>query len=87
MHSTPSPFAGLVGDGFPYLLELARRQVLQPDATVLPAGATLYCMGVQAVTEDVCGFDFSDFNKYRCARRLVATRCRTAGGGRHGMIW
>jgi hypothetical protein len=30
--------AGLLGDGFSYLLELARRQVLQPGATVVPAG-------------------------------------------------
>lgn len=39
--------AGLLGDGFPYLLELARRQVLQPGATVVPAGKArlngLYC--------------------------------------------
>ncbi|KAK9815442.1 hypothetical protein WJX72_003717 [[Myrmecia] bisecta] len=57
--------AGLLGNNFTYLLELAKKNVLQPNATVVPGAATLYCMGVEALTKDVAGFDFSAFNKYR----------------------
>ena len=61
---------GLFGDGYTYLLELARRRVVQPGATVVPAGATLYCMGVEALTGMVGGgtgggVDCSELNKYR----------------------
>ena len=64
-HKRPLACAGLVGDGFTYLLDLARKRVVQPGATVVPAAATVYCVGVQALTGDVAGFDFSSFNKYR----------------------
>jgi len=33
--------------------------------TVVPAAATMYCMGVEAYTSEVNGFDMSAFNKYR----------------------
>lgn len=57
--------AGLLGDGFPYLLELCRRRVVAPGAAVVPAGATLYCMGVEVATGAVGGFDLSGMNTYR----------------------
>jgi protein arginine N-methyltransferase 7 len=47
------------------MLEMARRNVLTPDAAVVPAAATMYCMGVEAYTSEVNGFDMSAFNKYR----------------------
>ena len=58
--------AGLLGDHVAPLLAMASRNVLQPGATVVPAAATVYCMGVEALTSDVRGFDFAAFNKYRC---------------------
>lgn len=57
--------AGLLGNNWLYLLDMAKKNVLQPNATIIPAAATLYCMGIEARTSDVCGFDFSSFNKYR----------------------
>ncbi|PSC69443.1 arginine methyltransferase [Micractinium conductrix] len=57
--------AGLIGDGFPYLLDLTRRKVVQPGATVIPAAATLYCMGVEALTGRVAGLDMTPMNTYR----------------------
>lgn len=54
-----------MGDDFPYLLELARRRVVQPGAVVVPAAATLYCMGIEALTGEVGGFDFSPLDAYR----------------------
>lgn len=58
--------AGLLGNNWLYLLDMAKKNVLQPGATVVPAAATLYCMGIEARTGEVRGFDFSAFNKYRC---------------------
>jgi len=47
--------AGLVGGNAAGVLELARRQVAQPGATVVPAGATVYCMGVEVLSGEVAG--------------------------------
>lgn len=58
--------AGLLGSNWLYLLDMAKKNVLQPNAIVIPAAATLYCAGIEARTGDVAGFDFSAFNKYRC---------------------
>ena len=58
--------AGLLGNNWLYLLDMAKKNVLQPGATIIPAAATLYCMGIEARTWDACGFDISAFNKYRC---------------------
>lgn len=69
-HTAPTTTVGLLGDGFPYLLELARKRVVQLGATVVPAGATLYCMGLEVATEKVAGFDLSGMNAYRCTVRL-----------------
>ena len=57
--------AGLLGDRVGTLLGMAGRNVLQPGATVVPAAATVYCIGIEALTSDVRGFDFSKFNRYR----------------------
>lgn len=62
---------GLLGNNWLYLLDMAKKNVLQPGATVIPAAATLYCMGIEARTGDVCGFDFSSFNKYRWPAALL----------------
>ena len=47
------------------MLEMARRHVVQPGAVVVPAAATLYCMGVEALTRDVAGFDCGSVNQFR----------------------
>jgi len=57
--------AGLLGDRVVNLLAAARSNVLQPGATVVPAAATLYCMGIEARTTDVRGFNMRPMNKYR----------------------
>ncbi|BDA48465.1 Protein arginine N-methyltransferase 7 [Coccomyxa sp. Obi] len=64
--------AGLLGNNWLYLLDMAKKNVLQPGATVVPAAATLYCMGIEARTGDVRGFDFSAFNKYRWDKQYSA---------------
>jgi protein arginine N-methyltransferase 7 len=57
--------AGLTGDHVLWMLEQARKHVLAPGAVVVPAAATMYCVGLEAYTAEVNGFDFSAFNKYR----------------------
>ena len=57
--------AGLLGDGVQYLLEMVKRKVVQPTARVVPAAATMYCMGIEAVTPPVLGFDMSALDQYR----------------------
>ena len=44
---------------------MARKRVVQPGAAVVPAGASLYCMGVEALTGQVAGLDMSPMNAYR----------------------
>ena len=56
---------GLVGEQFEYILELARRKVVQPNARVIPQAATIYCMGIEATTKPVHGVRLSTFDKYR----------------------
>ncbi|KAL4451864.1 hypothetical protein ABPG75_007526 [Micractinium tetrahymenae] len=57
--------AGLLGDQFPYMLDLVRRCVVAPSAAVVPAAATLYCMGIEVLTGRVAGLDMSPMNTYR----------------------
>jgi hypothetical protein len=76
--------AGLLGDNWLYLLELAKKSVVQPGAAVVPAAATLYVMGVELPPSAAAGFDLSCMDKYRCRRhtwnmsRICATHARLA---------
>lgn len=56
------------------MLEQARRNVVQPGAAVVPAAATLYCMGVESLTGRVRGFDLSAVNKFRWDKSYAAVR-------------
>ena len=42
----------------------------------VPAAATMYCMGVEAYTSEVSGFDMSSFNKYRWDKTYEAVRMK-----------
>ena len=66
--------AGLTGEHALWMLEKARRNVLTPDAVVVPAAATMYCMGVEAYTSEVLGFDVSAQNKYRWDKTYETVR-------------
>jgi type III protein arginine methyltransferase len=68
--------AGLTGDQFPYLLDLTRKKVVQPGATVVPAAATMYCMGIEALTTEVEGVKVSSFNAYRWDGSYVAVKLK-----------
>ncbi|KAK9825810.1 hypothetical protein WJX74_009582 [Apatococcus lobatus] len=57
--------SGLFGNNFTYILELLKKRVLQPNTTVIPNAATMYCMGLEMATGSVCGFDFSSFDQFR----------------------
>lgn len=59
-------FAGLMGNNFLYLLETAKKNVLQPNCAVIPCAASLYVMGISIATRDVAGYDLSGLNMYRC---------------------
>ena len=41
------------------------RLLPQPGADVVPAAATLYCMGIEVLTGEVQGFDLAPLNKHR----------------------
>ena len=96
MHRPSAAWAGLLGSNWLYLLDMAKKNVLQPNATVIPAAATLYCAGIEARTGDVAGFDFSAFNKYRCglapnifvahARRGCSVVCNARVHGQTGAL-
>ena len=63
---TLSFLAGLMGNNFLYLLETAKKNVLQPNCAVIPCAASLYVMGISIATGDVAGYDLSGLNTYRC---------------------
>ena len=63
--------AGLLGSNWLFHLEMAKKKVLQASAIVIPAAATLYCMGIEARTGLIAGFDLSSFNKYRSATAAI----------------
>ena len=58
---------GLLGGNFLSLLELAKRNVLQPGAAVVPCGATVYVMGLNVSTSSVAGYDLTGLDSYRFA--------------------
>ncbi len=55
----------MLGDGWLYLLELAKRNVVQPDSAVVPAAATLWCCAVEVTPTKAGGFDFGALDKFR----------------------
>ena len=65
-----------MGHNFLYLLEAAKKNILQPGCAVVPCAASLYVMGINIETQTVAGYDLSGLNKYRSANqpRLQARR-------------
>lgn len=57
---------------------MAKRNILQPNAAVIPAAATLYCMGIEALTAPVHGFSFASLDKYRQAATSRDLHMRSA---------
>ena len=57
--------AGLVGHNFLNLLEMAKKNVLQPGAAVVPCAASLYVMGIHVPPVHVGKYDLSGLDKYR----------------------
>ena len=62
---TPRPPPGLLGSNCERLLEAVRRRVLEPGATVVPAAASVYCLGVELLTRERLGFDTGPLNRFR----------------------
>lgn len=65
VHGKLGLHAGLVGHNFLNLLELAKKNVLQPGAAVVPCSASLYVMGVHVPPVHVGKYDLSSLDKYR----------------------
>jgi protein arginine N-methyltransferase 7 len=57
--------SGVTGYSIEWMLQMARKNVVQPGATVIPAAATLYCVGIEAFTDKIDGMDMSSLDKYR----------------------
>ena len=57
--------AGLVGNNFLNLLEMAKKNVLQPGAAVVPCAASLYVMGIHVPPSHMGKYDLSSLDKYR----------------------
>lgn len=56
---------GLLGDQFSYILDITKRRIVQPQAKVIPQAASIYCVGVEALSKPVEGVKVSSFDKYR----------------------
>ena len=57
--------SGLLGYGLAKTLQHAWTHLLAPNALVIPQKATVYCCPIELYTEEINGFDVSDFNRYR----------------------
>ena len=57
--------SGLLGHGLAINLKHACKNLLTPDAQLLPRSATVHAQLLEMRTTDICGFDLSAFNKYR----------------------
>lgn len=66
--------AGLLGDGCMALLEMAKRSVVQPGASVVPAAASVYCVGIETETGTVQGIDMNSLDTYRWQTGYQAVR-------------
>lgn len=60
-----------MGHNFLYLLEAAKKNVLQPGCAVVPCAASLYAMGINIETQTVGEYDLSGLNKYRSAKQAM----------------
>lgn len=56
---------GLLGYGIIPFIKYAQKHLLEPDARIIPARATIYALPIELRTTKVCGFDLSAFNCYR----------------------
>ena len=68
--------AGLTGDHVLFLLDAARKRLASSSCAVVPAAATVYCVGIEAYTSEIDGFNMSAFNKYRWDSSYEATYMR-----------
>lgn len=57
--------SGLLGGNVLHLLETAKRQALQRGALCIPCAATLFAVGIEALTTTVAGFDVLPVNQHR----------------------
>ncbi len=60
-----------MGHNFLYLLEAAKKNVLQPGCAVVPCAASLYVMGINIETQTIGGYDLSGLNKYRSVNQIT----------------
>jgi protein arginine N-methyltransferase 7 len=64
----------LLGSGCLTLLKRVHQQVLQPGAAVVPAGATVYCLGLEILTREVLGFDMTSLNQFRFVEEIIVSQ-------------
>lgn len=57
--------AGFSGNSFGAAIRFARKELLSPDAEIIPKGASLFAVPMELRTGLVCGFDLNAFNRYR----------------------
>ena len=63
-NASPLP-VGLIGHNFLAILEMAKKNVLQPGAVVVPCAASLYVMGIHVPSPQAGSYDLSALEKYR----------------------
>ena len=54
--------------GFEWLLDMACKNVVQPDAQIVPAAASVFCVGVEVLSNSIAGYDMRPLNKFRYER-------------------
>lgn len=66
--------AGLLESRTLQVLKHLHKEILQKDATVIPAKAVIYAQAIQLQTGNVCGYDMSSLDVYRWKPELQEIR-------------
>lgn len=54
---------------------MAKKNVIRPGAEVVPAAATVYCIGVEVLTASAGGHNMHPINRYRHGKQRRGLRC------------
>ena len=72
--------SGLIGEGALHLVASARQKLLQPEATLVPSSARVFCIPISIRKDHVKGFDFQHLNRYNWRPDYVGVELESCRG-------
>ena len=72
--------SGLIGEGALHLVASARQKLLQPNATLIPCAASVFCVPISFRKDLVKNFDFQHLNRYSWRPDYVGVELESCPG-------